>query len=70
MITRWFSRMVAAAFKREMSAAEMKGYRRGREAGYADGLDRGFDKAVVPRFGMWVASRRAPVIGSLHRFGG
>lgn len=47
MITRWFARMVAEAFKSELSQAEMKGYKRGRELGYADGLDRGFDKAVV-----------------------
>ncbi len=47
MITRWFARMVAAAFKTELARAEMKGYKRGRDSGYTEGLDRGFDKAVM-----------------------
>jgi len=41
---RWFSDMVNRAFKREMSAAECRGYSRGYEAGHARGLDQGFDK--------------------------
>ena len=47
MITRWFARMVRAAFDLEMSQIRLDGYELGREAGYAEGLDRGFDKAVT-----------------------
>jgi len=47
MIARWFARMVAEAFKSEMTGAELKGYKRGYDYGYQEGLDRGFDKAVV-----------------------
>ncbi len=39
--------MVRKAFDLEMSRASMDGYQRGREAGYTEGLDRGFDKAVM-----------------------
>lgn len=46
MIGRWFARMVRVAFNEALTRAEMKGYEQGRKAGYADGLDRGFDKWV------------------------